>query len=520
MNEIKVKQKHNRSVSEAMARVSCFLEDLARDEGIKSFKEPYGYRIKGTGIEGQVKVEKNLIDINVDLSLLMKPFTSTVKKTIDNGINKYFNSDENADIVSKPNIETNPSSDVSFEIDSYINAKIESYQLDKSLPRDFYTDPKIFEADIKKVFRKIWLYADHESKIPNPGDYFLYSIGSNSIIIIRQNDYSIKALHNTCRHRGSTICQAESGNAITLRCPYHAWVYEKDGKLIDKSARVMPEEFKPREHDLRKCAVEVVEGLIYINLDENPIKFENVKSTLKEYLVPHGFSKSKIASQEKYIVNANWKLVTENFLECYHCVPTHPEYCSVNAHAIGNSIGDQTQLQSYQDYTNEWNEHRNGFMQGVNQILSNPLEEQTIVAYRQPIKQNFKTLSQGGLPVAPLMGSFKDYDGGETVIAFGPIHFISAANDYASIFRFTPIDVNKTEVILTWLVREDAEEGKDYDLSKVKWMWEKTTIQDKKITEDNQTGINSDFYTPGFYSMLELTLQRFVLTYFRLLKGK
>jgi Rieske 2Fe-2S family protein len=118
------------------------------------------------------------------------------------------------------------------------------------------------------------------------------------------------------------------------------------------------------------------------------------------------------------------------------------------------------------------------------------------------------------------MGDLKAWDGGETLLIFGPLFYVYLANDHATLFRFTPISPTHTDVIVTWLVRGDAVEGRDYDIEKVTWMWDVTTVEDTRIISDNQLGVNSRRYRPGVYSMRERGTTGFVNWYISRLGGE
>ena len=111
----------------------------------------------------------------------------------------------------------------------------ERYEEGKTLPQEFYTDEDIFSDEMKKIYFKQWLMVDHVSRIPNPGDYFLFNAEKESIILIRGRDNQIRAFYNVCSHRGSRICLEEEGTKKLLVCPYHAWSFSAEGDL--KSAR-------------------------------------------------------------------------------------------------------------------------------------------------------------------------------------------------------------------------------------------------------------------------------------------
>ena len=110
-----------------------------------------------------------------------------------------------------------------------------------SLPQAFYVDEEIFRADLEAVFETDWLFACNVCEIKRPGDYLTLEIGANSVVVLRDREGEVRAFHNTCRHRGSRICNAESGHVNRLVCPYHQWVYELDGRL--RHARQMPKDF-------------------------------------------------------------------------------------------------------------------------------------------------------------------------------------------------------------------------------------------------------------------------------------
>jgi phenylpropionate dioxygenase-like ring-hydroxylating dioxygenase large terminal subunit len=196
-----------------------------------------------------------------------------------------------------------------------------------SLPRKLYVDPNIFEVEMEKLFDQQWLFTDHTSRIPNVGDYFLFKIGNESIVVIRARDGQVHAFFNVCRHRGSRICLEQSGTVKKLMCPYHNWAYELDGSLI--TARHMPADFDKTQFGLHRCEVRVLEGLIFVSLGTSAPPFDRMAYDTRPYWEPYELPHTRIAHRMRCAVRANWKLVLENFVECYHCVHAHPEFTSV-----------------------------------------------------------------------------------------------------------------------------------------------------------------------------------------------
>src|SRR6187549_1906837 len=141
---------------------------------------------------------------------------------------------------------------------------LERYRSGYSLEQPFYTNFQLFDLEWEHIWKKYWLFAGTTAEIPEAGDYFVFRLRNDSVIIIKGNDGEVFAHHNTCRHRGSLICLEEKGRAPKLVCPYHQWVYDKDGTLL--KARLMPEDFDTCDYGLPPVKVEVVAGLIFISL--------------------------------------------------------------------------------------------------------------------------------------------------------------------------------------------------------------------------------------------------------------
>ena len=394
---------------------------------------------------------------------------------------------------------------------------IKHQKINHSLDRPFYVNDKIFDLDIKNIFSKQWVFVGHTSRIPNIGDYFLFDIGNESMIIIRDKENIIHAHYNVCRHRGSHICLETEGNKKLLLCPYHAWSFNLDGTI--KSARLMEEDFNKDEWSLHKCNLKVFEGLIFINLSENPCDFEEFIEPTRKYIEFHELGKAKIAFRKIYPTNGNWKLALDNFHECYHCQPSHPEYCSVHdpeyilSYGAGSGTGPSSE--KFNKILNEWNEKVKKLGHLTGEYAEKEFNKYSRSAERTPLKKGKFTETKKGKPIAKLMGKFKEYDRGYTSVGTSPFNSLLMCNDFATLFTFIPKSTLQTDVELIWLVHKDAKEGKDYDLSEMIWMWDETTKADKRIIEDNQKGVLSSKYMPGPLSQMEKGLEKFKSWYLK-----
>ncbi|MBV8447874.1 MAG: aromatic ring-hydroxylating dioxygenase subunit alpha [Hyphomicrobiales bacterium] len=365
-----------------------------------------------------------------------------------------------------------------------------------SLDQALYDSAEAFQHDMERIFLRHWILAGHESSAPNPGDWFLHELAEESVIIARGKDGKLRAFVNVCRHRGSRICKGASGHSSVLVCPYHAWSYELDGTL--RAARHMPEDFDRSSHGLKPVHLEVIEGLVFVSLAEKPLSLDTARSAISEAFSAYGWGSAKVAHRETYVVAANWKLAVENYLECYHCSPAHPEYSKL--HALEQPLEKIADLNAAMEARTLALGVR---VPSVNRRVASTAGEASVFVFRYALYDRVKTGGPNGEPVAPLMGKFSDYDGGVTSAHFAPSSFFIAYPDHGVLYRFLPLAPKSSALELVWLVKGDAQEGTGYDLDKLTWLWKVTTEADKRITEDAQKGVSSRFYEPGPYSPVE-----------------
>ena len=385
-----------------------------------------------------------------------------------------------------------------------------------TLDQAFYASSPVFERDIERIFRRQWVLAGHVSRIAGTGQYFLFEIANESIIVIRRSESVVNAFYNVCRHRGSRICLQPEGRRRALTCPYHSWTYGLDGSL--RAARTMPEGFNAAQYALTPCQVRIHHGLIFLYLGSGQAPdFDGLYGETAPYLVQQGVAQAKIAARTDYPNAANWKLVVENFIECYHCAAAHPEYTSVHseeklkAFGAGPGSGSQEDVDRFRAVQDGWERRtrESGHFVGILEPEHDAFAMHQ--AARFPINENgwLSETIDGSPACSRLMGTFHGYDGGQTAVSFNPFSYVLASNDYAVVFRFTPRDPLNTDVELTWLVHPDAEPERDYDVTHLTRLWHVTTEQDKTITENNQLGVLSRAYRPGPYSSQEARNIRF-----------
>ena len=366
-----------------------------------------------------------------------------------------------------------------------------------ALDQRFYTDPDIYELEMQRIISRNWIVAGHQSELPGAGDFKVVNVASESAIIVRDNEGRLRAFANVCRHRGSLVCLEPRGHTDRFMCPYHGWIYGLDGGLT--AARSMADDFDRSEWGLKPVSLELLGGFVLICFSDNAPGLDGAKSDLGEPMAMFDFENLKVAAHKVYDIPANWTLAVENYQECYHCVTAHPEYS--RRHTLRVDRRRRGHLQ----------EKMLAGMEGcglrhieVDRLDTKaPPGEMGYGYSRTAMFDGYLTGSRDGRPLAPLLGELSGYDGGASDFSFGAFSFLLAYSDHVVCYVFTPVDATNCRCDIYWLVRGDAEEGADYDVGELTWLWDVTTEADKTIIVNNWKGVQSRYYSPGPFSEME-----------------
>lgn len=194
----------------------------------------------------------------------------------------------------------------------------------ETIPSDWYTDPGFLTIEENSVFKKNWQLACHQSQIPDPGDSICRTVAGNPVIIVRDQSGEIRAFYNVCRHRGGPLA-VKSGTTTVLQCKYHGWTYLMDGSLRGVPQFDRVELFDKKDFGLKPIRTEMWQGLVFISLDEEAVSAEQILKDIPERIEPIRLDEMHYHTTTVDLIDCNWKVYVDNYLEGYHIPIVHPE---------------------------------------------------------------------------------------------------------------------------------------------------------------------------------------------------
>jgi phenylpropionate dioxygenase-like ring-hydroxylating dioxygenase large terminal subunit len=352
-----------------------------------------------------------------------------------------------------------------------------------TLARDYFVSPEIFATERERIFFRQWLLVGHVSQLEAPGSYFLFELDAESVIVLRDGAGEVRAFHNHCRHRGSRLCQAHSGQfGATIQCPYHAWTYTLDGALRNVPAMTEVAGFDVKDWPLHPVALAIWQGFIFINLAGQPVAFAEALPALVGKFAHRRADELRSVHTKTYDVETNWKLLFHNFSECYHCPTVHPL------------------LNKLTPFRNSENDLDEGPVLGGPMWMTNPEG----------------SMSMGGARCAAPFEALSAEERARvyyyTLFATG---FISFHPDYVLVHRALPLAIDRTRIVCDWYFHPNAIATPGFDPSPAIEFWDLTNRQDWTLCENTQRGVASRAWTPGPYSELESQLAAFDRQYLR-----
>lgn len=195
----------------------------------------------------------------------------------------------------------------------------------RTIPAEWYHDTGIYRRECENLFHHDWMLFCHEALLSTPGEYVAYTLAGRPVMVLRGKDGELKGFHNLCRHRASMVLKEGQGKTGVLRCMYHGWVYDSDGKLCKAPGFGGDEAALCERTSLFPVHVCSFAGLVFISMAENPPDFEGNIGALPQALEQEDLSAFKFHSMASHRLKCNWKTYIENYMEGYHIPVLHPE---------------------------------------------------------------------------------------------------------------------------------------------------------------------------------------------------
>jgi glycine betaine catabolism A len=338
----------------------------------------------------------------------------------------------------------------------------------RTLPSRYYVDPDHFLADRERFFARMWVFVGREDDVPGAGDTILREVAGESLIVVRGDDGLVRAFYNVCRHRGTRLLsELESCVGKRIQCPYHAWTYDLQGRLVGAPHMEEGPRFCKADYPLKAVALESWDGHLFVNLADRPEPLDRQLGDLPSKFQRWGMGELRRAHRIVYDVAANWKLILQNFSECLHCPIIHPA------------------LQPLTHY-----------LSGENEPASS-----TYLGGRMHLRDGIETLAMGGKSRLRTLPGLEEPDRKHVYFyVLLPNMMLSLHPDYMITHLLQPTACDRTEIVCDFHVQPDELTRDDFDLADVIEFWDLTNRQDWHVSELTQLGLKSRSYSPGPYS--------------------
>jgi Rieske 2Fe-2S family protein len=383
------------------------------------------------------------------------------------------------------------------------------------LEREWFCGDSIFQRETERIFSQHWLclgrvedfdrvaqatpptgydvtgkshsqestYVKRDSSATD--SYLSVSVGTDNLIIVRDRNGNLTAFHNVCRHRGTRLLDQACGRLKNscIMCPYHAWTYDLQGQLIGVPNMQDVPEFDTAEFSLHRVGCVNWCGFIMLNLTRPDNDFEEAFAPILHRFKPWNLQDLKLGHTLEYNVAANWKLLFQNYSECYHCPTVHPAL---------------NRLTPYKSATNDLTEGA---------ILGGPMS----------LADGFETVSSDGKKIAePFPGLNSTQRRSVYYYTVFPSMFISAHPDYVMVHQIERISNSRSKIKCHFLIEPTTS---DENLARAVNQWDEVNRQDWHVCELTQKGVESSAYVPGPYSNLETILMAFDRHYRQVMNG-
>jgi Rieske 2Fe-2S family protein len=361
---------------------------------------------------------------------------------------------------------------------------------ERTLPTPFYVDPAHHADELRAIFYRHWLYVGRAETVEKPLAWRTFEIGDQSVILVRDEAGTLRAFHNTCRHRGSRLVDPGAGtlSAKCITCRYHAWTYGLDGSLLRVFSQRPAEDFDKADYPLYEVALKEWRGFLFVNLaGDAAFPFEDAIRRNWSLLENWPFETMRIGHVETIRIACNWKLFWENNSECLHCPGVHPELCERVPIFARGLLGQRDDP--------DWRAHADS---------DDP-------KYRGGLREGAVTLSLDGKAHGATFPDLSEAErrNGQNFLSVLPGLMLIANLDYARVHRIRPLDVAMTEVEMSWLFPPETLADGSVDIMNNVAIGKLVLEQDARVCEINQAGLSSLRHEAGVLLPEEHLVKRF-----------
>jgi len=338
-----------------------------------------------------------------------------------------------------------------------------------TLPQRYFVSPEVFAEEEGAIFERQWVCVGHQSQLAQSGDYLTAEVAGESVLLVRDQAGAIGAFYNVCRHRGTRLCEAAVGHSAAIQCPYHAWTYALDGRLVGAPHMDAVEGFRKADYSLGLVRLGIWEGFLFVTLTEEAASLEEMFTPLAGKFTHWNLPNLRSGRRVEYDVRANWKLIFENYSECYHCPGVHPMLSRVSP------------------YDSAENDLTAGpFLGGFMKISRGA------------------SLTMSGRACALPVGEISAEEHTRVFYySIFPNMLLSLHPDYVMVHQLWPQTPDRTRIFCDWFFHPDAFARDDFHPEDAVEFWDVTNKQDWHVCELSQLGIASRAYRPGPYSPRE-----------------
>ena len=347
----------------------------------------------------------------------------------------------------------------------------------ESLPAKWYFDPEWYQHELETVFYNNWLYLCHSSTLAEKRCFRRFRVGTQEIIVLRDDKGELRAFHNSCRHRGSILCQQETGRfrSKLIVCPYHQWSFGLDGELKATSSRHEPLDFDKADFPLLGVALQEWRGGIFISMAADPPALALGFERGNDRIAHSPMESLEVGHRWRKRMQCNWKVFWENFNECLHCPNIHPELCEL-VPVYGRRLTAVRDAPDWQDYSSS----------------EDP-------KYAGGLRDGARSWSMSGEACGPTFPDLtpEEIERGQSYFVSLPSVFIACHVDYMRTVRILPLGPEQTEIEVEWLFQPETLQRDDFDIADVTDFAKLVMQQDAEASELNQQGLHARGFKQG-----------------------